>query len=54
MITALNQLGIGRNVSLQTALSLLSFIENPKSEIETIKAEQAESYDLDKIGGEAE
>lgn len=54
MINALNQLGIGRNVSLKTTLSQLSFIDNPEAEMENIKAEQADSIDLDMIGGEDE
>lgn len=38
----LSQLGIGTNISLDTALSLLPFIENPAHEIAKIRAEQDE------------
>ncbi len=39
VVSMLNTLGIGTNVSLETALSQLSFIENPSQEIEKIKNE---------------
>lgn len=40
IINALVQLGIGTNISRETALSLLPFIENPLHEMEKITAEQ--------------
>lgn len=39
-VRTLSQLGIGTNISLETALSKLSSIENPVQEIEKIKAGQ--------------
>lgn len=51
LIQGLVQLGIGENISLETALSRLPFIENPAQEIEKIKAEKQNSQkiELDKI-----
>lgn len=51
IIQGLVQLGIGDNISLETALSRLPFIENPAQEIEKIKAERKlnERIELDKI-----
>lgn len=40
VIQALTQLGIGTNISLETALSRIPWIENPAQEIAKIKAEQ--------------
>lgn len=44
---------LGDNLSLETKLSLLPYIENPLQEIEKIKKERAEleAIDLDKING---
>ncbi len=52
IIQSLSQLGIGTNISLETALSQVPFIENPAQEIEKIKAERADNQaiELDKIG----
>ena len=51
LIQGLVQLGIGENISLETALSRLPFIENPAQEIAKIKAEKQNSQkiELDKI-----
>lgn len=51
LIQGLVQLGIGENISLETALSRLPFIENPSQEIEKIKAEKQDNQkiELDKI-----
>lgn len=51
VIQGLSQLGIGENISLETALSRLPFIENPAQEIAKIKKEQSESkkINLDKL-----
>lgn len=49
-VQMLSQLGIGTNISLETALSQLPFIENPVHEIEKIEAEKdkAVNRELDK------
>ena len=49
-VSMLNNLGIGVNISKETALSQLSFIENPAQEIEKISAEAKalERINLDK------
>lgn len=51
IIQGLSQLGIGTNISLETALSRLPFIENPAQEIAKIKQEQKTNnkIELDKI-----
>ena len=51
IIQGLSQLGIGTNISLETALSRLPFVENPAHEIEKIKQEQKTNnqIELDKI-----
>ena len=53
IIQGLSQLGIGTNISLETALSRLPFIENPAQEIAKIKQEQKTNnkIELDKIDG---
>ena len=53
IIQGLSQLGIGANISLETALSRLPFIENPAQEIAKIKQEQKTNnrIELDKIDG---
>lgn len=45
IVQMLTQLGIGTNISLETALAQLPFIENPINEIEKIKAEQQTADD---------
>lgn len=54
IINALNSLGIGKNISLETALSQIPFIESPAQEIEKIKAEISanEQINLDKLTDE--
>lgn len=59
IIQALVQLGIGENISRETALSIIPFVENPLQEIEKIKAEKAnnQKIELDKLddyGGDDE
>lgn len=51
IIQGLVQLGIGTNISLETALSRLPFVENPANEIAKIKQEQKTNnrIELDKI-----
>lgn len=51
IIQGLVQLGIGENISLETALSRVPFIENPAQEIEKIKSEKRnnKTIELDKI-----
>ena len=51
IIQGLVQLGIGQNISRETALSRLPFIENPAQEISKINAEQKASrkIELDKL-----
>lgn len=51
IIQGLSQLGIGTNISLETALSRLPFVENPAQEIAKIKQEQKTNnkIELDKI-----
>lgn len=53
IIQGLVQLGIGENISLETALSRIPFIENPAQEIEKIRAEQktTQKLELDKLYG---
>ncbi len=53
IIQSLTQLGIGTNISKETALSQIPFVENPLQEIEKINAENAaeKAIDLDKIEG---
>jgi len=50
-VQMLSQLGIGSNISLETALSLLPFVENPTNEINKINAEreQSKSIELEKL-----
>lgn len=52
IIQSMVQLGIGTNISRETALSRISYIENPIQELEKIKAENAnfKMIELDKIG----
>lgn len=51
IIQGLVQLGIGENISLETALSRIPFIENPAQEIQKIKDEKKtnQKIELDKI-----
>lgn len=51
LIQEVVQLGIGTNISLETALSRLPFIENPAQEIEKIRKEQetVNQIELDRI-----
>ena len=51
IIQGLVQLGIGENISRETALSRLPFVENPIQEMEKIKAEKEtnQQIELDKI-----
>lgn len=51
IIQGLVQLGIGENISRETALSRLPFVENPIQEMEKIKAEKKtnQQIELDKI-----
>lgn len=53
IIQGLTQLGIGTNISLETALSQIPFVENPVQEIAKIKQEQKTNnqIELDKIDG---
>lgn len=53
VVQELVQLGIGENISLQTALSRLPFIENPLAEMALIKAEkkEREELELEKVMG---
>lgn len=50
-VQMLSQLGIGQNISLETALSLLPFVENPANEINKLNQERKnnKSIELDKI-----
>lgn len=51
MAQTLNQFGIGENISLKTALTQLSFINNPDQEIKLIEDyKNAHEIDLDSIG----
>ena len=51
IIQGLVQLGIGENISIETALSRIPFIENPAQEIQKIKDEKKtnQKIELDKI-----
>ena len=51
IIQGLVQLGIGENISLETALSRVPFIENPLQEIAKIRAEKEANrqIELDKV-----
>ena len=53
-VQMLTQLGIGENISLETALSLLPFIENPVSEIDKIAnaKKNNQKIELDKLDGD--
>lgn len=47
IVQMLSQLGISENISKETALSLLPFIENPLHEIEKINQEKQTSQEID-------
>ena len=55
-VQMLSQLGIGTNISLETALSLLPFVENPANKISKIKQERKnnQSIELDKIDDDSD
>ena len=46
----LSQLGIGENISLKTALSRLSFIDNPAKEIQDLQEEKLKESQVDYLG----